>query len=88
MYKNTKAWPDKLPETLWAYRATVRTVTQETPYSLVFRGETIYPLEIQLLLLRVIIHEEMTNGKVQLTFRVLEALDNERLVAQQNLDLY
>lgn len=34
--KNKRDWHDKLYEALWAYRTSVRTPTQMTPYSLVF----------------------------------------------------
>lgn len=51
--KKKKTWPNKLPETLWAYCNKVRTPTQATPYLLVFGGEVVLPLEIHLLSLRV-----------------------------------
>lgn len=43
--KNKKTWPKRLPEALWAYRTTARTATQSTPYSLVFGGDAVHPLE-------------------------------------------
>lgn len=46
--KNKQTWPDKLPKALWAYRTTVRMATQTTPYLLVFDGEAVLPLEVQL----------------------------------------
>lgn len=46
MDKNKKTWPEKLPKALWAYRTIIRTATQAIPYSLVFGGETVLPLEI------------------------------------------
>lgn len=58
--KNKKTWPEKLLEALWAYRNVVRTGTQVKPYSLVFRGEAVLPLEIHLPSLRVAIHERIT----------------------------
>lgn len=36
--KNKKTWFDKLPQPLWAYKATLRTSTTATLYSLVFDG--------------------------------------------------
>ncbi|KAM7460053.1 hypothetical protein LguiA_035983 [Lonicera macranthoides] len=46
--KNKKDWHERLPEALWAYRTTCRTPTQATPYSLVFGGEEVLPLEVHL----------------------------------------
>jgi hypothetical protein len=39
-------WADDLPEVLWAYRTTRRTPTEETPYALAFRTETVIPAEL------------------------------------------
>ncbi|CAL2225169.1 unnamed protein product [Prunus armeniaca] len=40
------AWPDKLPEALWAIWASFQTSTEETPFSLAFRSEAVVPIEI------------------------------------------
>jgi hypothetical protein len=60
---NQRDWHDSLFKALWAYRVTVRTLTQATPYSLVYGSEAILPLEMQLPSLLVTIHEEITNDK-------------------------
>lgn len=87
--KNKKTWPDKLSELLWVYKTTIKTATQATPYALVFDGEAAFLLEIHLPPLRVIIHEKMTNKeKANLCLAELEALNEDRLAAQQNLELY
>jgi transposase InsO family protein len=46
--KHKRDWHDRLFEALWAYRVTVRTPTQSTPYSLVFGTEAVLPLEVEL----------------------------------------
>lgn len=46
--KNKRDWHDKLLEALWAYRTTTCTPTGMTPYSLVFGGEAILPIEVQI----------------------------------------
>ena len=87
--KNKKTWHEKLQEALWAYRTSCRTPTQATPYSLVFGGEAVLPLEVQIPSLRVAIQESLTddkNAKVRLA--KLETLDERRLHAQQNLEIY
>jgi hypothetical protein len=58
--KNQRDWHDRLFEALWAYRVTIRTPMQVTPYSLVYGSEVVLPLEVQLPSLRVPIHEKIT----------------------------
>ena len=67
--RHRRDWPDRLFESLWAYRITVRTPTQATPYSLVYGSEAVLPLEVELPSLRVAIQEELTKDEqVQLRF--------------------
>ncbi|XP_021832749.1 uncharacterized protein LOC110772600 [Prunus avium] len=40
------AWPEKLPEALWAIRTSYRTSTGETPFILAFGSEAVVPVEI------------------------------------------
>jgi hypothetical protein len=62
---------------------------QATPYSLVYGSEAILPLEVQLPSLRVAVHEEITNDEqLWLRFQELDALEEGRLQAVQNLELY
>jgi transposase InsO family protein len=61
--KNRRDWHDRLFEALWAYRVTVRTSMQATPYSLVYGSEVVLPLEVQLPSLRVIVHEKIANDE-------------------------
>ena len=46
--RSQRDWDVKLGECLWTYRTTVRTSTKATPFSLVYRCETVLPLEIQI----------------------------------------
>ena len=74
---------------MWAYRVTVRTPTQSTPYSLVFGIEAVLPLEVELPALRVAIHDELTQDEqVRLRFQELDALEERHLKALQNLEFY
>jgi hypothetical protein len=67
----------------------MHTPTQATPYSLVYVSEAVMPLEVQLPSLRVTVHEEITNDEqIQLRFQELDALEEGRLQAIQNLALY
>ena len=40
------AWPEELPNVLWAYRTTARTPTGETPFRLTYEIEAVIPVEI------------------------------------------
>ena len=40
------AWPEELPNVLWAYRTTTRTSTGETPFRLTYETEAVIPVEI------------------------------------------
>ncbi|CAL9020937.1 unnamed protein product [Prunus brigantina] len=40
------AWPEKLPEALWAIRTSFRTSIGETPFSLDFGSKAVVPIEI------------------------------------------
>ena len=39
-------WTEELLEVLWAYRCTLQSMTQETPYSLTYGTEAMIPVEI------------------------------------------
>ena len=41
-------WVKYLPEVLWAYRATCKSATQETPFALAFGIEVVDPVEVGL----------------------------------------
>lgn len=87
--KNKREWHDKLTEALWAYRTTYKTATQATPYSLVFGTEAVLPLEVELPSLRVAVQYGLTQEENDLLrLEELEALDETRLHAQQNLEIY
>ena len=40
------AWPEELPNVLWAYKTTARTSTGETPFRLTYGIEAIIPVEV------------------------------------------
>ncbi|KAL0284854.1 UNVERIFIED_CONTAM: hypothetical protein Sangu_2806600 [Sesamum angustifolium] len=87
--KSKLDWHERIGEALWAYRTTVTTPTQATPYALVYGVETVVPLEQQIPPLRIAIQEGLTeeeNGQIRL--EELKALDEKRLEAQQRLEYY
>jgi hypothetical protein len=87
--KNKREWHEKLLEALWAYRTTTRTPTGMTPYSLVFGGEAVLPLEVQITSLRDATHEKLSEDEsIKLRLDELERLEGKRLQALQNLEAY
>ncbi|KAL0366241.1 UNVERIFIED_CONTAM: hypothetical protein Sradi_3514200 [Sesamum radiatum] len=87
--KSKRDWHEKIGEALWAYRTTHRTATQATPYSLVYGVEAVLLLESQIPSLRIAIQEGLTvEDNARLRLEELEALDEKRLEAQQQLQCY
>ena len=46
------AWPEELPNVLWAYRTTARTLTGETPFKLTHGTEVVIPIEVEVTSIR------------------------------------
>ncbi|KAK4385669.1 hypothetical protein Sango_2690900 [Sesamum angolense] len=87
--KSKRDWHERIGEALWAYRTTVRTPTQATPYALVYEVEAVFPLEHQIPSLRIAMQEGLTEEEnAQIQLEELEALDEKRLEAQQRLECY
>ena len=40
------AWPEELPNILWAYRITTRTPTKKTPFKLTYGTEAVIPVKV------------------------------------------
>ena len=40
------AWPEELPNVLWAYMTTARTLIGETPFRLTYGTEAVIPVEV------------------------------------------
>ena len=63
--------------------------TQVTPYSLIYGVEVVLPFKRQILSLRIVIHEGITDeDNAKLCLQDLEALDKKWLEAQQRLECY
>ena len=68
---------------------TMRTLTKVEPFSLMYGCEIVLPLEIQIPSLHVALASRMVGEeKQQLRLQELEALDDKRLQAQQQIELY
>ena len=70
------AWPEELPNVLWAYRTTARTPTREMPFNLTYGTEAVILVEVGLTSLRKEFFDEQSNdGKLKLN---LDCLDEVR----------
>ncbi|XP_070042179.1 uncharacterized protein [Nicotiana tomentosiformis] len=82
-------WHDRMEVALWEYRTNHRMPTQATPYALVYGVEAVLPLKRQIPSLRLAIQEGITDEEnARLRLAELEALDERRMEAQQNLECY
>jgi len=87
--KSKRDWHEKLGEVLWVYRTSYRTLTQSTPYALVYGVEAVLFLEIQILSLCIAMQEGLSGDENdQLRLAEFEALDEKGLQAQQKLECY
>ena len=80
------AWPEELPNVLWAYWTTTRTPTREMPFNLTYGTEAVILVEGGLTSLRKEFFDEQSNdGKLKLN---LDCLDEVRDQASQRMTKY
>ena len=80
------AWPEELPNVLWAYRTTTRTPTGETPFNLTYGTEAVILVEVGLTSLRKEFFDEQDNND-QLK-QNLDLVDEVRDQAVQRMAKY
>ena len=82
-------WTDKLINTLWAYRTSIRTPTGQTPFALTYGMETVVPFEVMVPSSRIQLNNEINaKDKRQLLSLQLDLLDEKRLQAAEHARLY
>ena len=79
-------WPEELPGVLWAYRMTVRTPTEETPFKLAYGSEAVIPAEVHMAKHRVMEYQDKENEE-QLRLN-LDLIDEVRMDAEQMTTRY
>ena len=80
------AWPEELPNVLWAYRPTPRTPTGETPFSLTHGIKAIIPVEIGITnLRREVFHKGSNDNQLRIN---LDCLDESRDKASRKMAKY
>ena len=89
MVENSRDWSKKLPFALWAYRASFRTSTRATPYSLVYGMEVVLPIETEMGSLRVALEQQIPETEwAQARFDQLNLLDERRLRVIDHIQAY
>ena len=82
-------WPEKLIDTLWAYRTSIWTPTGQTSYALMFGMKAVLPYEIFLPSLRVQLDQEVSESEHRESLLAqLELLDERRLRAAEHVQVY
>ena len=80
------AWPEELPNVLWAYRTTARTLTGETPFRLTYVTEAMIPVEVGVTSVRrETFSEEGNDDELRLN---LDCLDEVRDKASSKMTKY
>jgi hypothetical protein len=84
-----KDWYEMLPFALHAYRTTVQTLTEATPYMLVYGMEAVMPLEVEILSLRVLIDSELEEVEwAKVRYEQLKLISEKRIAAICHHQIY
>ena len=84
--KKPKSWHETLSQILWAYRNSPRESTGVSPYRLTYSHDSVLPVEINLMSVRVQRQNELpTQDYWSMMFDELDQLDEERLLACENI---
>ena len=80
------AWPEELPNVLWAYRTTARIPTRETPFRLTYGTEAVIPIEVGMSSIRrEMFHEESNDDQLKVN---LDCLDEVKDGASNRMTKY
>ena len=80
------AWPEELPNVLWAYKTTARTPTGETPLRLTYGTEAVIPVEVGVTSIRQeVFNEESNDDHLRIN---LDCLDEVREKASSRMTKY
>ena len=72
------AWPEELPNVLWAYRTTARTPTGETPFRLIYGTEAVIPVKVGVTSTRrEVFHEESNDDHLRINLDCLDEVREE-----------
>ena len=80
------AWPEELPNILWAYRTMARTPTGETPFKLTYSSEVVILVEVGVTSIRrEVLCEENNDDQLQFD---LDCLDEVKDKAYSIMTIY
>ena len=80
------AWPEELPNVLWAYRTTARTSMGETPFRLTYGTEVVISVEVGVTSIRrEVFNKESNDDHLQIN---LDCLDKVREKASIRMTKY
>ncbi|KAK5770533.1 hypothetical protein PVK06_046684 [Gossypium arboreum] len=89
MTETYKDWHEKLPFALYAYRTSVKTSTEATPYSLVYGMEAVLPIEVKIPSLRVLSELKLDEAEwIQSRYDQLNLIEEKRLKAIHHSQMY
>ncbi|KAL1094503.1 hypothetical protein V6Z11_D06G097600 [Gossypium hirsutum] len=89
MTKTYKDWHKELPFALLVYRASIRTFTRETPFSLVYGMEAVLPIEVEIPYLWVFAELELDEAKwIQSQYDQLNLIEEKRRKAIRHGQMY
>ena len=84
-----KDWHEMLPFSLHGFRTSIRTSTESTPFSLLYRMEVVLPVEVEIPSLRVIMEAKLLEAEwVQNRFDQLNLIEEKRMTALCHGQLY
>ena len=72
------AWLEELPNVLWAYRTTARTLTRETPFRLTYGIEAVIPVEVGVASIkREVLHEEDNDDQLRINLDCMDEVSDK-----------
>ena len=72
------AWLEELPNVLWAYRTTARTLTRETPFRLTYDIEAVIPVEVGVASIsREVLHEEDNDDQLRINLDCMDEVSDK-----------
>ena len=75
------AWPEELPNVLWAYRTIARTPTGETPFKLTYGIEAVILIEVGVTSIRrKVFNEEDNDDHLQINLDCLDEVKDKASV--------
>ena len=84
-----KDWAEKLPFVLWGYKTSIRASTEATPYSLVYGSEAVFPIEVEIQSLRVLVETKVLEEDwAKVRYEQLVLIDEKRARAYYHAQGY